>query len=350
MGKSTVWPFILGYADSERNDKRLLVLFRTSSLADLSLRMMFRKLMTGLLILINYSLQAQDTLYFNDHWDVCKKKQATYYRVRQQLDAGGYLASDYFLDGTLQMQGTFAADDMREGLFTYYYKNGNKDASGYYLHNFKEGDWIQYYENGQIHSTGSYSRGFEEKNWKYYYDSGELRVDKNMHQGKHEGSFTSYFKNGQLHRQLYYKQDTLAGNKKTYYENGKPHRDEVYENGNRVKAACYDSLGNEVPFYEYMQVPAFKFGGEEGLIQFLAKNIHYTKKARRKNIEGRVVVYFAIEKDGSLSSVKLLHPVDPLLDDEVLRVIKLTQWDAGKVDGEPEVLDFTLPVDFQLSE
>ena len=92
-------------------------------------------------------------------------------------------------------------------------------------------------------------------------------------------------------------------------------------------------------------------GGNAAMIKFLGDNIKYPVEAQDKEIQGRVIVNFVVEKDGSLTDFNVVHGVDPLLDDEAVRVVKaMPNWTPGKQKGEVVRVRFTLPVVFSLSK
>jgi len=91
-------------------------------------------------------------------------------------------------------------------------------------------------------------------------------------------------------------------------------------------------------------------GGEEARIKFLTENLVYPKEAREKGIEGRVTVGFVVEKDGSLTNFAILRGVDRLLDEEVLRVVKLMpKWISGEQRGKPVRVQYNMPITFTLN-
>jgi TonB family protein len=95
-------------------------------------------------------------------------------------------------------------------------------------------------------------------------------------------------------------------------------------------------------------LPMFK-GGHQKFTDFLVKNIKYPEEARAKNIQGRAIVNFVVEKDGSLSDVKILRGVSKELDEEALRVIKLSpNWEPGQQNGKTVRVSFIVPVVFNL--
>lgn len=91
-------------------------------------------------------------------------------------------------------------------------------------------------------------------------------------------------------------------------------------------------------------------GGMKAMMQFLSNNTIYPKEAIEQNIQGRVIVTFVVEADGSLSDISIARGIHELLDAEAIRVIKLMpKWKPGVKDGEPVRARFTVPVQFKLS-
>lgn len=90
-------------------------------------------------------------------------------------------------------------------------------------------------------------------------------------------------------------------------------------------------------------------GGSSALFEYLSKNIQYSKAAKKNGIQGRVLVSFIVEKDGSISNAKVEKSVEPSLDEEALRVVTaMPKWVPGKRNGVPVRVKYTVPVTFRL--
>ena len=108
-----------------------------------------------------------------------------------------------------------------------------------------------------------------------------------------------------------------------------------------------ESTSNEI-FVVVEQQPEFP-GGTKGLMEWLGANIQYPKEAHEKGIEGRVIVNFVVEKDGSVSDVNVVRGQDPLLDAEATRVVPLMpNWTPGLQRGERVRVRYTLPIVFRI--
>lgn len=96
------------------------------------------------------------------------------------------------------------------------------------------------------------------------------------------------------------------------------------------------------------KLPEFP-GGITEFMKWLTQNLRYPEKARSSKIQGKVVVSFIVNKDGSIASPKVQKSVDPLLDREALRVIRMMpHWKPGIMDSKPCRTMFAIPVVFSL--
>ena len=96
------------------------------------------------------------------------------------------------------------------------------------------------------------------------------------------------------------------------------------------------------------QMPSFP-GGQAALMQWLASNMSYPVIAAENGVQGRVIVQFVVEKDGSVSDVQVVKSVDPSLDKEAARVVKaMPKWIPGRQNGAAVRVKYTVPVTFKL--
>jgi periplasmic protein TonB len=117
-----------------------------------------------------------------------------------------------------------------------------------------------------------------------------------------------------------------------------------------------EDLGNAQEEEEEVQIftvvesmPGFP-GGESARIQYLNDNIKYPQMARESGIQGRVFVTFVVEKDGSVTDVKVLRGIGGGCDEEAVRVIQnMPKWDPGKQRGKPVRVQFNMPILFKLN-
>lgn len=96
------------------------------------------------------------------------------------------------------------------------------------------------------------------------------------------------------------------------------------------------------------EMPAYP-GGEQKMMEYIAKNIKYPQIARESGIQGRVFVGFVVEPDGSVSNVKIMRGIGGGCDEEAMRVVKaMPKWKPGKQRGKAVRVSYTLPVMFKL--
>ena len=90
-------------------------------------------------------------------------------------------------------------------------------------------------------------------------------------------------------------------------------------------------------------------GGQGVMMKYLAANIKYPASAVKAKKQGRVIVAFVIQKDGSVTNARIVKSVDPELDAEALRIVKaMPNWTPGTQDGKPVNVNYTIPVVFSL--
>lgn len=126
---------------------------------------------------------------------------------------------------------------------------------------------------------------------------------------------------------------------------------EMYDQINTLEIALAENIPIEESryFIEVEQMPSYP-GGFAAMMKFLKDSINYPDQAYNDSIQGRVVCTFYIDKDdGSVSDIKVVKSVHPLLDAEAVRVISLMpNWIPGKLNGEPLNVKYTIPVIFRL--
>lgn len=136
--------------------------------------------------------------------------------------------------------------------------------------------------------------------------------------------------------------DVLSDNTKEYMVNNNPN---ITTN---TKEGTFPANGDEEVFVVVEDMPQFP-GGVNALKKFIGNNVKYPKEAHKKGIDGRVFVGFVVDEEGNVTRVKVLRPVDPLLDAEAIRVVQaMPQWKPGKQKGKPVKVSYTIPINFAL--
>lgn len=98
------------------------------------------------------------------------------------------------------------------------------------------------------------------------------------------------------------------------------------------------------------KMPEFP-GGQDSLLAFISSHLQYPEKARKRGIEGKVMVGFVVDKSGKVRDEEVKRSVDPLLDNEALRVIRLMpDWVPGIQSDKAVNVSFVLPLAFRLDK
>jgi len=110
-------------------------------------------------------------------------------------------------------------------------------------------------------------------------------------------------------------------------------------------------IETELPPPEYFpEVMPEPIGGFEAMYDFLRANLTYPKGPRENFISGQVFIQFVVEKDGSISEVKVLSSVHPELDKEAIRVVKMMpKWNPGKQKGKAVRCYYQIPIRFSIN-
>ena len=113
-------------------------------------------------------------------------------------------------------------------------------------------------------------------------------------------------------------------------------------------SATEETVNENTIFQVVEEMPEFP-GGMRECMNFIGKNIKYPTQAQENGKEGRVIVQFVVNRDGSIVEPSVVRGVDPELDAEALRVISIMpKWKPGKQRGKAVRVKYTIPVMFRL--
>ena len=109
-----------------------------------------------------------------------------------------------------------------------------------------------------------------------------------------------------------------------------------------------DMENNPLNFRVVEELPEFP-GGASEFMKWLTKNLRYPVQAQQRKLQGKVVAQFIVNKDGTISNIELVKRVDPSLDNEALRVLRLMpRWKAGQQNEKPCRTQVCIPIVFKL--
>lgn len=90
-------------------------------------------------------------------------------------------------------------------------------------------------------------------------------------------------------------------------------------------------------------------GGTVAMLSYIQQNLKYPEGAKEQEIQGRVIVQFTVETDGTVSDVNVVKSVDPLVDAEVVRIVSdMPAWKPGMHEGKPVRASYSIPIHFRL--
>lgn len=130
--------------------------------------------------------------------------------------------------------------------------------------------------------------------------------------------------------------------------NGEKNNKAEKADDNMPVPVAVDMGDNPLNFRIVEQLPEFP-GGMSAFVKWLTDNLRYPPVAQRQKIQGRVVISFVINRDGSICDLKVAQSVNPILDNEALRVARMMpRWKPGIDKNKPCRTLFAIPVEFKL--
>lgn len=307
-----------------------------------------------ILLLLNVSISGlgQDLarLYLDEYGFPSDQSEAKSYRTIRQhhSDHNKYLVNDYYLNDSIKQSSSYLDNQMyvQEGLFTSYYANGKKKEEGHYDDNSRVGNWTKWYYNGQIQEEYSFDDSKE-----YYkrlkiinlWDSlgtqlvingkGECIVKEDEPLTYSKGSVDGGLKNG-----------VWTG----FNNRGDILFEEEYSQNKLIKGISYDANGKKYKYdilTESILLPFYKF---------VAKSIRYPADARRRGIQGSVLIQILFDTKGQILKSRVIRGIGGGCDEEALRIVNgySGKWGEGTKRGQPLSIQkpqtMILPITFRL--
>lgn len=157
------------------------------------------------------------------------------------------------------------------------------------------------------------------------------------------GSYTQIAKENENELHL-----ILSDGKRECYIRKKETKEEYLLRQQEAQEKENAAINEDMIYRDVEEMPSFP-EGQDGVFGYISKNIHYPVVAEENGIQGRVLVSFIIEKDGSLTDFVIEKSVDPSLDKEAIRLVRsMPKWNPGKKDGQSVNVKYTLPITFRL--
>lgn len=137
------------------------------------------------------------------------------------------------------------------------------------------------------------------------------------------------------------------GNKKVLFYLKTEANPKKNANTTEEQSVSHEQSDEDAVYSVVEKMPEFP-GGQAALFKYLSENVEYPLIAKENGIQGRVMCEFIVDKDGSITEVKVTRSVDPSLDREAVRVIKsMPKWNPGKQKGKPVRVKYTMPINFR---
>jgi TonB family protein len=302
------------------------------------------------------SAKAQrDTLTYyvknNGAWalPVNSKDSADFYRVilppDTNTDKNLFVVNDFYMNGKPKMKGRSTNKNIHvilQGISIEFYPNGQRKSVRNFVKGKPVGNITKYFPNGKLYMAGSLDTNRNLTVTECRDSSGKILAEKG------NGQFIKYSDD--------FKKILAEGRIVDGLEEGEWHGHQsdsikyicTYERGFVKKGISYDNRGKEYPFTAAGVAPMFK-GGMDEFYKFIGNNVHYPKEAKRNNIQGKVFLSFVINRDGTLSDVKVIRGIGGGCDEESVRVLKMSPpWRPGIQFGIPVRVVYTLPLSFAL--
>ncbi|HEX8548855.1 MAG TPA: TonB family protein [Cytophagaceae bacterium] len=306
-----------------------------------------------------------DTIFYNEEGEATMIKDTTYYELYGRQDTSVNRRTQYYLTGEIYGKAQLV-NQIKEGTYLVYYKNGTVMKKYQCKEGKYENSYFHYFEDGSLKEEGVFLGGrytpkklydklgkviFENSGW-YSNDfvSGEKKEEGKYVDGERTGIWKEYYKSGKIRQTGKYTNDRKDSVWLGYRETGSLHFKETYKDYNDdlkvYEGISYDSQGLEYRYNDIIQQPAFTKGNFN---EFIASKLHYPKKALKEGISGKVFIEFVIEKDGSLSHIKIKKGLHPILDKVALDAVKqIDSFIPGMFRGQPVRLRKILPISFKM--
>jgi TonB family protein len=288
------------------------------------------------------------------------RDSADFVRVVQEPDSGSVLYNvyEFYKTGEKKLIGKSSKIDppVFEGNCVKFYKNGHKKSLEIYYHGEQTGPEYDFHANGKLFMARQFPDTGDSKRYAsltYNYLIMEVRDSSgNVLINNGNGYYKGYYPDfGSVEEQGQVKEGKMEGEWKGFDKTMKINFIESYEGGILTKGTATDSLGISQTYTKLREkTPEFN-GGIKAFYKYLSETIEYPMDARENNIQGTVMLGFVVEKDGSVSDVKIDKSVSRNIDKEAVRVLtKSPHWIPASQYGRNVQCAYTVPISFALSD
>lgn len=285
------------------------------------------------------------------------RDSADYIRIVREPDSAStlYNVAEFYLNGKPKLTGKSITINppTYDGQCVVYYPNGNRSSVINYKKGLRAGTDFEFYPNGKPYLELTFPDGNQTRDSEFMgayliksnTDSlGNATVTNgNGYYKGYDDKFNYVIEEGSV------KNGRRDGQWKGNYKMMNTTFTETYDNGKLITGSAITKDGTTSTYSGSREVrPEFK-GGVAAFSKYLSKNIQYPDQARQRNIQGKVILAFVVEKNGEVTNIKVSKSVTPILDDEAVRVIKNSPlWVPGTQFGLPVRVQYAVPINFAL--
>lgn len=314
----------------------------------------------ALLLITSLCFAQRQNVYFlkysGKYVDV--RDSADYIRIVREPDSGSvyYNIFEFYPKGNKKLIGKSVTIDPPQFVdqCVSYYANGLRQNVSNYKNGKKTGDETCFYPNGKVFQQIHYP----ESNGRPNEDGEDYLITANLDSlGKAQVTDGNGYYKGYDNKFQYVNEEGNVKNGKRDGQWKGEEKDfhikftETYDNGKLVSGNSTTDNGKSATYQQSRQVlPQFK-GGVEAFGRYLSNNIVYPDFARTRDIQGKVILTFVVEKDGKLTDIKVSKSVATSLDEEAVSVLKRSpKWVPGTRFGFPVRVQYSVPIDFSLKD
>lgn len=303
---------------------------------------------------IGVAQKKQNVYFFKDDGSYAEiPDSADFVRIVSEPDSGStlYIINEFYKNEHRKLIGKSSTiiPVKFEGQTASYYENGNRKEINNYKKGMPVGNQFEFYPNGKIYLTKQYADD-NDKN----HDLVDFEIIAN-----YDSLGNTLAEGGEGHFKFYdskFKNVILEGDVKAGKKSGKITGEqdgrtfvENFVNGKFIDGVTTDKAGVYITYKDINEsLPEF-IGGPTEFSKYLGKNISYPLLERERGIQGKAVVIFTVEADGSISNIGVQHPSTKNFDNEAIRVIKKSpKWKPGMQHAAPVRARFTQAISFSL--
>ncbi len=313
----------------------------------------YRLFLITVLVLTGIVANAQKTIetWYDENWEETVDQYGRYYSHMEHTDSGWYRKDMYVSTRKWQMLGLYEDKEctQRNGVFRFFYPNGNLKSYGAYIHNVKNGLQMEFFADGSLKDSAYYEDGHVKGKAAGWYKNGNaeytLTYDDNGN-----GVYTSWFDNGQPSSAGRYKEyGKMHGRWQFFHKNGKISAVELYDMGSRKDSQYFTETGSPETDTNTIQRSLTFPGGKKAWSKYFNSSIYFPSNLDFKNGYHAVLVVTAnIDETGKVTDVEVDLPLHPTMDKIAIEAfLRSPVWIPAKEHNRNIASKFSQTVSFE---